>query len=133
MSNSRAASRALAFAPWGHHVKRPCERRFVHRELFIMPLCAKWMVVMRYPFSVPNYLRVNISQGRDAIYASDVLRFASLVWRCKIREIVRREGSGSMACSFKTCQMVAALVLPEPCGPHTWHRWTMASSMRSGV
>ena len=31
-SNARAASRGLASAPWGHHVQRPCARRFVHRQ-----------------------------------------------------------------------------------------------------
>ena len=32
MSSSRAASRALASAPRGHQVKRPCERRFVQSQ-----------------------------------------------------------------------------------------------------
>jgi hypothetical protein len=32
ISNSRAARRALASGPWGHQVKRPCERRFVQSQ-----------------------------------------------------------------------------------------------------
>jgi hypothetical protein len=67
MSSSRADKGTRAAALWGHHAKRPVERRFLQRELFIMPSYPQRMVVMRYPFTMPQQLRVHMPQMSDAI------------------------------------------------------------------
>lgn len=68
MISARADRGPRVSAVLGHHVQRPCAKRFRHREPFIMPAYLQRMVVMRYPFSMSKQLWVDMPQMSHALY-----------------------------------------------------------------